>query len=264
MPRSRPVIALLLLAVAAIAMSACGGSGKTSDTTPTVPSGASPAATAAGTPASGGTAEATGSVDPEIKAVQDTFANSTFNATYKVTGFDPESTVPEAMTIKKDGSTRFRFEVATKQDGVDTTIIFIETGDASAFCVDDAGDLGVLLGVESGKGVCFKTTPGDANNPVGSLRDLFKDVANANVTLIEKSTRKVVGQDGTCYKTKDNATSEISTACFTSDGIMLYVKTEGDSPSEIEAQTVSTSVSDADFNLPYEERELPTDLGGGG
>ena len=40
---------------------------------------------------------------------------------------------------------------------------------------------------------------------------------------------------------------------------MLYVKTEGDSASEIEAQTVSSDVNDSDFTLPYEIKSCRAD-----
>jgi hypothetical protein len=152
-------------------------------------------------------------------------------------------------------------EVTTKQDGVDTTIIFIETSDLQAFCLKDAGELGALIGVEQGKGVCFKTSPTDQSNPVGSIRDSLKDFENANVSVIEKSNRTIAGQDGRCFKTKDNDTADVTTTCFAADGAMLYVKTEGDSASEIEARSINKNVNADDFKLPYEEKELPGGLG---
>jgi hypothetical protein len=252
------LMAVAGLVIAGSLIFACGGGSKTKDASPTSGSGdASPAAGKTAATASGG-----GSADPELLAVEDKFAKSTFTATYKATGAEADVLAGGTLSLVKDGDTKFRFDVTTQQDGKDVSIIFIQSGDTSAFCLKDAAELGALLGIEPGKGVCFKTAQSDPNNPVGSLQDLFKGVASADVTLIEKSKRTVAGQDGTCYKTKDNASGDVSTSCFTNDGVMLYVKTEGASPSEIEAQTVSTAVNADDFTLPYEERELPGGLGG--
>ena len=259
-------LALSAAVIAGSLVIACGGSSKKIDASPTVAGGGS--TPAAGTTVSAAvTAETTtngggGAGDAEIRAVADKFAKSTFNATYKATGSEADSFAGGTLTLVKDGDKKFRFDVTTKQDGKDVSIIFIQTDATSAFCLKDAGELGALLGIEAGKGVCFKTSQNDASNPVGNLQELFKDVENVNVTVLEKTSRKIAGQDGMCYRTKDNDKGDISTACFTKEGVMLYVKTEGDAPSEIEAQTVSTKVSDDDFTLPYEERELPGGLGG--
>ena len=272
MPRIRWFALTTVLVVGSLAVAACGGSSKKTDKTPTAApektSGAS-TPTSGKTSASGKTAEATKSSsssssgdDSEVKAIGRKFAQSTFNATYKITGSGADEFSDGKLTLLKDGETKFRFDLTANQDGKDMAITFIEADGVSAFCLKDAGEFGALLGIEDGKGVCFKTGSNDASNPVGSLRDSLKDFENADVTVIEKSSKKVAGQDGQCFKTKDNETSEISTTCFNKDGVILYVQTEGDSASEIEAQTVSKKVSDDDFKLPYEERELPGGLGG--
>ncbi len=269
MPGFRWFALAAVLIGGSLTVAACSGSDNKSDRTATAAAGSSGNSTPASgeTAARGATAQATtsgggGTADPEVQAIGKKFAQATFNATYKVTGSGADQFSDGILTLEKDGNTKLRLDVTTKQDGKDTAIILIEAGDVSAFCLKDAGELGALLGIEAGKGVCFKTTPTDKNNPVGGLRDAFKDIENVNATLLDKSSRNVAGQDGTCYKTKDNDTSQISTTCFTTDGVMLYEQTEGDSASEIEAQTVSKSVSDDDFKLPYEEKELPTDLSG--
>ena len=45
----------------------------------------------------------------------------------------------------------------------------------------------------------------------GTCRICSTDVENINVTVLEKTTRKIAGQDGTCYKTKDNDDGTLST-----------------------------------------------------
>ncbi len=258
-------LALAAVVIAgSMAMTGCSSS-KKSDKTP-ASTGAASTPGPGGTAASGKTAQATtsggGATDPEIRAIGKKFTQSTFNATYKATGSDTSQLSDGKLVLEKDGDKKFRLEVTTKQDGVETAIIFIESADTQAFCLKDAGELGALLGLEAGKGVCFPSSLKDANNPIGGLRDSLNDFANANVSLIEKSSRTIAGQDGQCYKTKDNDTSEIATTCFNGDGALLYVKTEGDNASELEAQSVSKSVNADDFTLPYDVKELPGGLGG--
>ena len=262
-------LALAAVVIAgSMAMTGCSSS-KKGDKTPAA-TGAASTPGAGGTAASGKTAQATASggsgatTDPEIQAIGKKFTQSTFNATYKVTGSETSQFSDGKLVLEKDGDKKFRLEVTTKQDGVDTAIIFIESADTQAFCLKDAGELGALLGLEAGKGVCFPTSSKDSSNPIGGLRDSLNDFANANVTLIEKSSRTIAGQDGKCYKTKDNDTSEIATTCFNGDGVLLYVKTEGDNASELEAQSVAKSVNADDFTLPYEVKDLPGGPGGDG
>ncbi len=262
------VLAAVLIAGSS-AMIACGGSGKKSDKTATIAAGTASTPGAGATQSSGKTAAPTtsggGGSESDVQAIGKKFTESTFNATYKVTGSGAEQFSDGKLVLAKDGDKRFRMEVTANQDGVETEIIFIESEDVQAFCLKDAGELGALLGIEAGEGVCFPTSSADSSNPVGSLRDSLKDFENANVTVIEKSNRTIAGQNGTCYKTSDNDTSEISTTCFNGDGALLAVKTEGDDASEIEAQTLTKNVDADDFKLPYEEKELPgsggSDLG---
>jgi hypothetical protein len=271
MPGSRWFALAAVLIAGSLAVAACGSSSKKTDKTPTAAaegstaSTPSPGKTAASGATPGATSGAGGSSsggDPEVKAMGKKFGQSTFNATYNLTESGSDQSSGGTLTMTKDGETKFRLDLSTTQDGKETAIIFIEADDVSAFCLKDAAEFGALLGIESGQGVCFKTSATDPNNPVGSLRDSLKEFENADVTLIEKSSKNVAGQDGQCFKTKDNTTSEISTTCFNKDGVILYVNTEGDNTSVIEAQTVSGSVSADDFKLPYEERELPAGLGG--
>lgn len=267
MGKLRWLIVVGLLTVGAVALSACSGSGgssknektSTNDSSPAgatsdaTKTGATPAPTKEATSASSG---GSGSAD-ELKDLASKFAKSTFRATYKATGTGNEALAGGQLVLIKDGEKRIRFEAAVNQDGQNMQIIFIATDTISAFCLKDAGELGGLLGIEPGKGVCFKSDPNDANNPVGSLSSLFKDLETMDVTVLEKSSRKVVGKDTTCYKTRDNKTNEVSTACFTKDGVLMYSQSEGTSAFEMEATDVSGSVSGGDFDLPYEVRDLP-------
>lgn len=270
-----------LMSALVIALAACGGGNGNSNSNATKTAAAggiagtapSPASTpslastpdAASTPGAGGTS-AGGSDsggDPEVKAIQQKFAGSTFRAEYNLSGgAGGDTTFTDGkMTLTKDGQTRFRFDVTGKQDGQDVAFIFIETSDNSAFCLKNAGAFGAIVGVPDGQGVCFKTDPQDSSNPIGSLAGALKDFENSNVTLLEKSGRNIAGQDATCYRTQDNQTSVISTTCFNGDGVILYVNDEGSDGSTIEATGVSKAVNQDDFNLPYEVRDLPNITG---
>jgi hypothetical protein len=261
MRRFRWFVLSAAFVVSVLAFAACGGgsSSKTPSSGSTPLSGATTASGATAAP--GATDDASSSnataSNPEIQAVIDKFTKSTFKGTYKTSGTEADNLGTGQLTLEKDGDSKFRFDVTTSQGGQDVSSIFIETPNVSALCLKDAGDLGALLGVDPGQGVCFNSPADDPSNPAGGLRDLFSGVQNSNVTLVEKTSRNIAGQDGTCYKTKDNASGDISTACFTSDGAMLYIQTEGADGSEIEAQSISTSVSADDFKLPYEVKALP-------
>ena len=275
MPRLRPSSLLLLSALAAVAVviAACGGGGssdkketpaaatKTDSSTATGGNKSTPLAgkTPEATKASGGSTSSGG--NDELKAIAKKFSESTFDASYTVTGGSAETALNGQMKLIKDGKDKFRFDVSTKQDGQDVEIIFIETKELSAFCLKNSGELGALLGIADGDGVCFKSDS-TSENPVGSLADSLKDFENADVTLLEKSKKTVAGQEGSCYKTKDNQTDEIQTSCFNKDGVVLYVQTEGADPSTLEATAVSKSVSSSAFDAPYEVKDAPGFLGG--
>ncbi len=253
-------LAILTAATAMLVLAGCsGGDSKDKTSTAGPAGGASPgnekqASASASTPSSGGGGNA------DVQAITKKFADSTFRATYKLTGSGTDLAGGE-MQLYKDGKDRFRFDITATQNGQEMSIVFIQNKDTSAFCLKDAGELGPLLGVEAGKGVCFKNDPGDANNPVGNLSEMFSDIENADVTVLETSKRKVAGRDASCYRAEDNETKEISTICFGSDGAMLYIKTEGTDANEIEATEVKSSVKSSDFDLPYEVKDFPG-LGG--
>ena len=248
-----------LAAIAVVALTAACGGGS-SDKTPTSSSssGASAGSTSAATASSGGSG---GGGVPDVKAITKKFADSTFQANYKVTGSGADATGGQ-MQLYKDGQTKFRFDITATQNGQPMSIIFIQNGDTSSFCLKDAGELGPLLGVDAGKGVCFKSNANDPNNPVGNLSSTFSDIENADVTVLDTSKRQVAGRDTACYRAKDNASRDISTICFASDGAMLYVQTEGTDANTIEATDVKSSVSATDFDLPYEVRDFPGSGGG--
>ena len=242
--------------VAAIAMVAltagCSGGSSKDKTSTSTASGGSPS-TAAATSSSSGTSG--GGNVPDVKVTTQKFAGATFQANYKVTGAGVEG--GGQMQIFKDGQSRFRFDITATQSGQPTSVSFIQNDNTSAFCLKDPGDLGPVLGIDAGKGVCFKSDPNDPNNPVGNLSTTFSDIENGDVTVLDTSTRQVAGRSASCYHEKDNTSGDVSTICFGDDGAMLYVQTEGTDANTIEATDVKSSVSSSDFNLPYEVKNFP-------
>ena len=241
--RRAAALFILMTALASLALAACSGGGGGSKT----PSG------------SGDSGAAT--VSPELQSVRNKFNDSTFKGTYKLSASTSadDGLGNGTMVIYKDGADRFRFDVTTQQNGQDSKVIFIQSPAAQAFCLDNAGDLGAIFGVDTNQGVCFKSDPESGDNPLSGLSGTFSDVA-ADGEVLEKSNRSIAGRDATCYrvKTSDNSGDTTSQSCFDDQGVLLYSKTEGTDESEIEATDISGSVADTDFNLPYEERAFPT------
>lgn len=242
-------------AIASVALIAACGGGSSKDKTPSAgaTNGAAAQSTKAATSSSSDASG--GGSSSDVKAITQKFAKATFQASYKVTGSGAEGN--GEMQLYKQGQDRFRFDITATQNGQPMSIIFIQKDGTSAFCLKDAGELAPFLGVDAGSGVCFKSNPDDPNNPVGSLSTTFSDIENADVTVLDTSTRKVAGRDASCYHAKDNTSGEISTICFADNGAMLYVQTEGSDASTIEATDVKSSVDSSSFDLPYEVKDFP-------
>ncbi len=248
----------IALALSAAALAGCGSDDDDDDrSTPT--SGNTPASTR--TAASGGgddTPEAEPTDDApsgspggsgdvaEIKALARKFVDATFSADYTVSGAPGESLSDGTVKLIKDGADKFRFDL-TSSEG---QIIFIQAGDVAASCLSDAGELGALLGVEAGEGVCFSQ---DVSG-LGNLAEDLEEFVSGNVTVLETSEREIVGETVKCYLTQEES-QEITNVCINSDGILLAV--ESPDGSTLEATGYSDDVNDSDFELPYELRELP-------
>lgn len=89
--------------------------------------------------------------------------------------------------------------------------------------------------------------------------DHLDETHNAyNVKRMEKRT--IAGVSAQCYKTESTQDNSYSEHCYSSDNIPLYMKTVSGEPgtiaTEITATSYSTSVSDADFELPAEPMDI--------
>lgn len=258
MTRARRTTLAAELCALVIVLAACGGGGNKTATA-TLGAGASKDSTPASPPRATPSESATGGGDPELKAVAARFAASTFKAKYTATGGGSADDTTQITEIRltKDGDKKFRFDVKGTQDGKEVSIISIETGDISAFCLKNAGDLGALLGISADQGVCFKNDVAAGVNPIGGLADSLRDFESSNVTLLEKSAKTIAGQEGSCYKTRDNTSGDVSLACFSKDGALLSSDTGGTDASTIVATEITGGVTADDFTLPYEVKDLP-------
>jgi hypothetical protein len=257
----RTSAALALIAALALAIAGCKGGKSSSDRTATAQAGGAARTAPAGktsAPESAGGGGGVASAD-ELDAVASRFERSIFKADYRLSSSGGDNPFDGAMTLYKSGNDRFRFDINATQDGQPVQLVLIDTADVSAFCLQNAGDLGALLGVPDDQGVCFRNDPTAGAGGIQDLADSFKNLSSADVNVTGKSSRQILGQDTTCYAYTDNRTGDVSETCFSGDGVPLYDKTtSGAETTTIEATQVAGSVADGDFTPPYELRDLPS------
>lgn len=213
-----------LIAVAAIGSACAGGSGDSS-------------ATATPTPG-------------PVALARQRFQESSFRAEYTTSGPEGARFSNGSFTWYRAGTPNERIDLSTTQDGEDVAITFIESPDASRICLDQAAELGALLGVSPEQGVCF-------TNPAGELRT---DDLTGSLTLLtdEGAQRRlasetpIAGEVAVCFVASGG---DVLRQCLSHDGVPLLA--EYADGSRFEATDVSRQVDDSDFALPYELRELP-------
>ncbi|MEX0749997.1 MAG: hypothetical protein WD359_04235 [Dehalococcoidia bacterium] len=194
----------------------------------------------------------------DLAAIARRFNETAFRGEYDLTGSVDESEFTNAkLVIYKDGVDRLRFDLSAEEDGEATEVIFIQTPEISAFCLRNAGEFGLLLGVAEDEGVCFNDDPSGGGG-AGDYSEIIEQIESGEGEIVERSEREIAGEDGDCYRIRD-AEGNVSDACFSGDGYLLAVnETDG---SGLEATSVSGTVDDGDFDPPYELRDLP-DFGG--
>jgi hypothetical protein len=189
--------------------------------------------------------------DPEdVKDAARRFIEATYRGEYRVIGDDPDL-AGGTMTLYKDGD-RVRFDLAQVQDGEEVEVIFISAEGETGFCLSNAGELGEILDVPEGEGVCFGQAPG-GDTGLASLTEELERLENADIEVLETSQRTIAGKEAECYRIRESG--EVSEACISDDGELLYtVDADG---SGIEATALSGDIPDGVFDLPYELREFP-------
>lgn len=249
----------VLVIVGGLLFMACGDSEEPSDTSETAPAGPTEDGGQGneGNDDGGGDDNNGNSGDAdELRAAVERFIDATFTATYEVTTTD--TTAPQTMTMYRDGNERFRFDMAGVVDGQPFEGSFITTADSSLIC-STGDEFAGLPGVDpNAEGVCFENSFGSEGNPFADVEDFLGDFESGQITVLSKENRQIVGQDATCYETRD-AQEEVSTVCLGDEGILLEaVSGTGVDAFTMTATEVSAEVSASDFEPPYEVVELPT------
>ncbi len=146
-----------------------------------------------------------------------------------------------------------RFELSSTEGVVQFRTIVINSGGKSYLCFSSGGEEN-----------CLETSAeltGAQTATFDPIFDISRELAEEaeNVDIIDRSERRIAGVDASCFKVR----SDISglgdgEVCFSAEGILLLLRSElNNVGSTIEATSVSTDVTDEDFELPYELFELP-------
>lgn len=231
-------------------LAACGGQPAPApqapgpNATPTPALAATSAATATQAPAGGGGANAFADL---MRAAQ----GASYKVTYKVTFSGGAPGAPGEQTVYVKGDKR----------RVDMGGGGPLTG-ASMFMLPDGMYNCVSLGQT---GTCTKLPAGQATEQSNPFPDFVTRPTDYEAT--PAGSRTIAGQQAQCFtvKAKQPGSVQESTSCVTSSGVQVYMQTKtGAGEFTMEATSVTTSVSDADFQLPYPVGELPGIPGLGG
>ena len=249
-------LAVVLLALLAAACDGGGGGGSTPQADETVAEGETPAADGATAGGELGDLEALAS-----EAAGEVTAKVTYQFTSEEGG---EVIEGEWVLVQRPPDSRFEF--TSTEGGEEFRTIIISAGGETYVCSS------------SGEGTCLATDIGEATAQATALAPIFdvpRDLAEeaGDVDIVDKSQRSIAGLDATCFTVR----SEISglgegEVCFSEEGLLLLLRGETDGDSfTFEATSVSTDVTDADFEPPFRvidlgelgELELvPTAIGG--
>ena len=149
-----------------------------------------------------------------------------------------------------------RFEFVSTEGGVEFRTIIISAGGESYLCSSGGG-------VET----CLTADIGETEAQTAVLDPLFNVpeglAASGDVDLLDTSERSIAGVDASCFTVR----SDISglgqgEVCFSDGGLLLLLRSGSNGDSfTFEATSVSTDVTDEDFEPPFEVIDLG-DLGG--
>ena len=175
-----------------------------------------------------------------------------YKVTYQITT-EAGGEVIESERVLVQRPPDSRIEIVRTVEGVEFSTIIISAGGESYLCASSGGE-----------GACLMVDIGETEAQTAHLAPLF-DVPRElteqaeGVDLLNSSERGIGGVDATCF----TVSSDISglgdgEVCFSEEGLLLLLRsdTNGDSLT-FEATSVSTDVTDADFELPYDILELP-------
>ena len=132
---------------------------------------------------------------------------------------------------------------------------------------DESGEVTTFIQTEENSYICSPeqclATPGAGVNPFPFFSSFAPEALEAYSGIAgfdtDSGEEEIAGISASCFSLEQSGTS--LKWCFGDDGIMLLNSTKSeDSGFEMRAIEISTDVSDADFEPPYEVIELP-DIG---
>ncbi len=161
--------------------------------------------------------------------------NVSYKATYKVSGTaSGQSISMEQTTYQKPP--KMRTDMTLAQGG--TSMFMLEEG---MFMCTSVG----------GNKTCMKLPAAQSDQATEAQNEMTSKPENFDAT--PAGTRQIAGQSGNCFnvKPKQKGSFDQATYCLTSSGIPLFTQIKGSNVEmTMEATSVSTTVSDADLQLP--------------
>lgn len=218
--------------------------------------------------ACGGDGEEDSGLDPidELNALADRVtAGGTAKATYTVTtSIGDEKTESEQTVVQRPPETRVDISVSADEEESHSTVI--NAGDRLYVCLAERGTESCLdlesTSTDVQEALNRATLAVMVEHPLAvDLFDMVGQAAeDADPTLsLDSSRREIAGVDATCFIQK---TPGLETElCFSDDGLTLYwryLEVSADGVTRIfeaTATSVSTDVTDEDFEPPYEISE---------
>jgi hypothetical protein len=235
-----------ILLIAVVTLGACGGGATPAASSPAASSPA--AASASQSPAAAPTPSATSSAARQASLVD--IISQGKNATYRISYRFTTTTGGVAQSVDQTTyvkGTKVRWDM----DASGTKISMFVLEDGTYMCTSGAG------------AVCLKYS-GAAQAPMQNAGASFQDQVRASpgqFSAAAQSARTIAGVSAQCFTLTGAALAGAgaATTCYSADGLPLYTELKGGAQGDftMEATSLSTSVSDADFTLPAPVRSLP-------
>ncbi|HLE80293.1 MAG TPA: hypothetical protein VJA25_03265 [Dehalococcoidia bacterium] len=245
MTRNYWIVALIFLAL--VAMVACSqASPKPSDT-----SKSTDTSKATEVAAQGQSAPTSKPADPSFMDIMNSGKQAAYKVTYQISGTSSGQKMSGEQTLfVKPPKTRMDFP-GSEGGGA---------GRASLYMLPDST---VMCSMAAVPPLCLKMPKAQAmqqNQGVSAQEQVQESPDKFDVSY--QGTRDIAGQQGQCFALKPKGGSQAGftegTFCYTKQGALLLMESKSQgSEMKMEATSFSTSVSDADFQLPAEPGELP-------
>jgi hypothetical protein len=228
-------------AFAALALSlivACGGA------TPTTGASATPGGATSSPGATSGTGTGTGAptaTGPRLSDLLSAGRAAQYKVTYKYTLTGAGGMTGEQSWYFKPPKSRYDF--AGNVGGQTSAVSFFNVTEGTFFC----------MSVGTAK-TCFRAAAGmpnpiDSNPAAVFAQGMIANPSGYGGVFVENKT--FAGQSGSCYDVTGQGPAGSGRFCYTQSGILLYQNfTASGSGITLEATNVSTTVPDADFELP--------------